>query len=104
MGAAIENFDDAGAVVVARYRFAGEDDQRSYRPAVRRLCYYERRARDCISRMSGMVFRPRSSLIRPHYKLADQLDAALAEGVPSLLRCKKLEVRGPGNVFLGLPD
>ena len=38
---------------------------------------------------------PEIDLDNDHLKLVDQLEAALSNGVPSLLHCRKLTVRGP---------
>ena len=94
MGAAIECFDDAGALVVPRSRFAPVKTT-SDLLALRSDAYQ-------ITDDGRAVLAPERNGIPPeilldpdHFKLVDQLDAALAGGVPSLLHCTRLEVRGP---------
>ena len=54
------------------------------------------------------VLAPRLRGIPPHvdldghYKLVDQLDAALEEGVPSLIACRNLRVEGPVRFSAGV--
>jgi len=94
MGAAIECFDHAGALVVPRSRFAPVKTT-SDLLALRSDAYQ-------ITEDGRAVLAPERGGIPPeivldsdHFKLVDQLDAALAGGVPSLLHCRRLEVRGP---------
>ena len=94
MGAAIECFPGAGAVVVPRTRFAPVKTT-AYLLALRSDAYV-------ISDDGMQMLAPERKGIPPeieldgdHLKLVDQLDAALAGGVPSLLHCRKLTVRGP---------
>lgn len=110
MGAAIECFDGAGALVVPRTRFAPVKTTADLL-ALRSDAYQ-------FSEDGWVELAPERKGIPPeivldptHFKLVDQLDAALAEGVPSLLHCRRLEVRGPvefsaadrlvGDVVLG---
>ncbi len=104
MGAAIESFEDAGAIVVPRIRFAPVKTT-SDLLALRSDAY-------AITEDSSVVLakpggRPPTINLDPnHYKLVDQLDEKIAGGVPSLKECSELIVRGPvlfnsENVFRG---
>jgi len=104
MGAAIECFDDAKAIVIPRERFA---------PV--------KTTSDLLALMSDayettddyrMVLRPERHGVPPIvkldgcYKFVDQLNSLVPDGPPSLLYCSKLEVYGklriaPGVVFKG---
>ena len=44
----------------------------------------------------------RTSISTHHYKLVDQLEAALAGGVPSLKACRNLRVKGPVRFSSGV--
>lgn len=105
MGAAIECFPNAGAIVVPRSRFAPvktcadlltvRSDAYEITPDWRIELRAERAGQP-----------PALDLDNAHYKLVDQLDAALAGGVPSLKDCSSLTVKGAvrfnaGNVFKG---
>lgn len=93
MGAAIECFDGAGAVVVPRSRFAPvkttadlfclRSDAYSVTPD-----WQVRLAPEC----NGVP--PAVDLDSKHYKLVDQLDALTTGGVPKLKQCRALNVRG----------
>lgn len=104
MGAAIEFFDNAGALVVRRSRFAPVKTT-SDLLALRSDAYeITEDWRVVLSR--GGQSPPAVDLDSNHYTIADQLDEKLAEGVPSLKDCRELIVRGPvlfnsGNVFRG---
>lgn len=110
MGAAIECFEDAGAVAVPRTRFAPVKTTGDLL-ALRSDAYVitEDGRAELASERNGVP--PEITLDSDHFKLVDQLDAALAGGVPSLLHCNKLEVKGPvkfsasdrfeGDVVLG---
>lgn len=94
MGAAIECFDGAGAVAVPRTRFAPVKTTGDLL-ALRSDAYL-------ITEDGRAVLAPERNGVPPeivldgdHFKLVDQLDAALVDGVPSLLHCRKLEVKGP---------
>lgn len=94
MGAAIECFDNAGAVVVPRTRFAPVKTTADLF-ALRSDAYVvteDGRAQLAPERYG---IPPEIILDGDHFKLVDQLDAALVGGVPSLLHCEKLEVSGP---------
>ena len=94
MGAAIECFDDAGAIVVPRSRFAPVKTT-SDLLALRSDAYVVT-SDFCVSLVpecNGVP--PTIDLDSEHYKLVDQLDAKLTAGVPSLKECGELKVRGP---------
>lgn len=109
MGAAIECFDNAGAVEVPRTRFAPVKTT-SDLLALRSDAYV-------ITEDGRAILAPERHGVPPNiilsddFKMVDQLDAALADGVPSLINCRRLEVRGPvkfkatdkfeGDVVLG---
>ncbi len=96
MGAAIECFEGAGAVVVPRSRFAPVKTTGDLL-ALRSDAYVitEDGRAELAPERNGVP--PEILLDADHFKLVDQLDAALADGVPSLLHCHKLEVRGPAK-------
>ncbi len=105
MGAAIECFPGAGAVEVPRSRFAPVktcDDLLALRSDAYVVTSDSRLELD-----PARAGRPPVVVLdKGHYKRADQLEAALAGGVPSLLGCDRLEVSGPvafeaGTVFGG---
>ena len=99
MGSAIECFAGAAAIEVPRSRFAPvktTDDLLALRSDAylvtddfRIELHPDRR---------GMP--PLVDLDKRHFKMVDQLETALANGVPSLLRCERLEVVG-AHVFSG---
>jgi UDP-N-acetylglucosamine pyrophosphorylase len=93
MGAAIECFDDAGAIVVPRSRFAPVKTTADLL-AVRSDAYdLTQDFRVCL--MSSREGRPPSiDLDAGHYKRVDQLEACLTEGLPSLKDCSSLRVEG----------
>jgi UDP-N-acetylglucosamine pyrophosphorylase len=94
MGAAIECFAGAGALAVPRTRFAPVKTTGDLL-ALRSDAYVitaDGRA-ELAPERQGVP--PEIVLDPDHFKLVDQLDAALADGVPSLLHCRRLEVRGP---------
>jgi UDP-N-acetylglucosamine pyrophosphorylase len=105
MGAAIECFDQAGAIVVPRTRFAPVKTT-SDLLALRSDAYEVTEDwRLVLNPICGGV-PPTIDLDAEHYKLVDQLDATLVEGVPSLAGCRELTVRGPvrfnsRDVFVG---
>lgn len=93
MGAAIECFPDAAAISVPRTRFA---------PVKTTGDLLSLRSDAYVVGDDGTVqltaerggIPPRVDL-DDHYKLVDQLEAALADGAPSLRNCASLRVRGP---------
>jgi len=93
MGAAIECFDQAGAIVVPRTRFAPVKTTADLL-ALRSDAYVitpDGRAQLAPER-EGI---PPEIVLDESYKLVDQLEAAIPHGVPSLLECHRLEVIGP---------
>jgi len=104
MGAAIECFENAGAIVVPRARFAPVKTT-SDLLALRSDAY--RVAGDCrVVLVSSAGQPPAIDLDANHYKLVEQLDEKVADGVPSLKDCRELTVRGPigfnsRNIFRG---
>jgi len=104
MGAAIQCFENAGALVVPRTRFAPVKTT-SDLLALRSDAYEI--TEDWRVVLAGERQQPPTIDLDPnHYKLVDELDAKLASGVPSLKNCQELIVRGPvlfnsGNVFRG---
>src|SRR5579884_1836816 len=105
MGAAIECFDAAGAIVVPRTRFAPVKTT-SDLLALRSDAYEVTDDWRLMLTQAGKGVPPAIDLDADHYKLVDQLDAALKDGVPSLKQCRELIVRGPvlfnaRNVFIG---
>jgi UDP-N-acetylglucosamine pyrophosphorylase len=104
MGAAIECFERTGAIAVPRARFAPVKTTADL--LALRSDAYE------ITEDWRLVLSPGCDGVPPtidlddNYKMVDQLDAALVEGVPSLKHCQKLTVRGAfkfgsKNVFSG---
>jgi UDP-N-acetylglucosamine pyrophosphorylase len=103
MGAAIECFDNAAAIVVARTRFAPVKTTSDL--MVLRSDTYEVTA-DWRITPANQESAPTLDLDPEHYKLVDQLDEKLAEGAPSMKDCCELIVRGPvrfntHNIFRG---
>jgi UDP-N-acetylglucosamine pyrophosphorylase len=94
MGAAIECFPDAGAIVVPRTRFTPVKttaDLFALRSDAYRLTADWR-----IVLANGDGAQPPAlELDAKHYKLVEQLDEKLSDGVPSLKKCQELVVRGP---------
>src|SRR5581483_396992 len=94
MGAAIECFNDAGAMVVPRTRFAPVKTSTDLL-ALRSDAYEVTEDWRLMLAPARHGIPPTIDLDPDHYKLVDQLDAKLAGGVPSLLECQELTVRGP---------
>jgi len=105
MGAAIECFEGAGAIAVPRTRFAPVKTT-SDLLSLRSDAYVVTPAWG-VELANGPAARPPTIDLDPsHYKLVDQLDEKLVDGVPSLKDCRELIVRGPvvlssANVFKG---
>jgi UDP-N-acetylglucosamine pyrophosphorylase len=104
MGAAIECFDGAGAIVVPRTRFAPVKTT-SDLFALGSDAYIVTPEWG-IELAHGTLQPPTMDLDSSHYKLVDQLDEKLRAGIPSLKDCRELIVRGPvafnsGNIFQG---
>jgi UDP-N-acetylglucosamine pyrophosphorylase len=93
MGAAIECFSDAAAIVVPRTRFAPVKTTGDLL-TLRSDAYVV--GDDGTVRLAGACggVPPRVDL-DDNYKLVDQLEAALAGGAPSLKGCASLKVSGP---------
>jgi len=94
MGAAIECFEDAEAVVVPRSRFAPVKTTADLL-AVRSDAYDLTKDYRVLLSPARNGRPPSIDLDRQYYKLVDQLEEALAEGVPSLEGCDSLKVDGP---------
>jgi len=93
MGAAIECFEDAGAIVVPRTRFAPVKTT-SDLLALRSDAYSV--TEDFRLILAAQDHQPPAiSLDEKFYKSIDQLDENLQHGVPSLKNCRELAVRGP---------
>lgn len=92
MGAAIQCFPDSGAVIVPRTRFAPVKttaDLLALRSDAYRVTEDWR-----MVLAEGREQPPAITLDSTHYGRVEQLDEKLADGVPSLKRCRELEVRG----------
>ena len=104
MGAAIQCFENAGALVVPRSRFAPVKTTADLM-ALRSDAYSVTEDwRIALQRSDGQP--PAIDLDPKYFKLVDQLDASLAGGVPSLKDCRGLVIRGPvafssENIFQG---
>lgn len=93
MGAAIEYFENSGAIVVPRSRFAPVKTTADLF-ALRSDAYLVTGDwRLVLAR--GDSGKPPKLDLDDHYRLVDQLDAAAPEGVPSLKNCAELKIRGP---------
>lgn len=94
MGAAIECFENTGAIVVPRTRFSPVKTT-SDLLALRSDAYVvtDDWRLNLAPETGGQP--PSLDLDSDHYRLVDQLDAALSEGLPSLKHCRELKVRGP---------
>ena len=105
MGAAIECFENAGAIVVPRTRFAPVKTCADLL-AVRSDAYETTPDWRIEMRPERHGQPPALNLDGAHYKLVDQLDALTHHGVPSLRSCDSLTVNGAvqfsaANVFQG---
>ncbi len=105
MGAAIECFADADAIIVPRARFAPVKTT-SDLLALRSDAYQVTEDSRLVLAANCGGIPPAIELDADHYKLVDQLDAKLTDGAPSLVRCRELTVRGPvlfsaENIFIG---
>jgi len=105
MGAAIERFENAGAVVVPRTRFIPVKTTADLL-ALRSDAFELKADWRVAPAKDGKNQAPTLDLDPNYYKLVDQLDSMLAGGVPSLRDCQELIVRGPvqfgaKNVFCG---
>jgi UDP-N-acetylglucosamine pyrophosphorylase len=94
MGAAIECFAGAGALVVPRSRFAPVKTTADLF-ALRSDAYAVTPDWQVTLVPECQGCPPTVTLDPNHYKLVDQLDAHTAAGLPSLKRCRELTVTGP---------
>ncbi len=105
MGAAIECFEKSGAVVVPRGRFAPVKTTSDL--LVLRSDACEVAGDFSVSLAAACEGRPPVvKLDGLHARFVEQLDRMTARGVPSLARCRRLEIEGPvafeaGVVFQG---
>lgn len=94
MGAAISCLPRTGAVVVPRGRFApvkSTEDLLALRSDA-----YDVTPDYRLELLPSRQSRPPSiQLDSKHYKMVDQLEAMIAQGVPSLKDCERLEIQGP---------
>ena len=101
MGAAIECFENAGAIVVPRNRFA---------PVKTTSDLLVLRSDACVLTDDWQMVLAPSRQGRPpsvdldgdDYRLIDQLDEKLREGIPSLVGCQALTVCGPVSFDRGV--
>jgi UDP-N-acetylglucosamine pyrophosphorylase len=93
MGAAIECFDGADAIVVTRKRFAPVKKCNDL--LLLRSDVYAISENFTLQLAEGVEKAPVVDLDDKHFKLVHQLDAAIAGGVPSLAKCTRLKVSGP---------
>jgi UDP-N-acetylglucosamine pyrophosphorylase len=104
MGAAIECFPDAAAIAVPRTRFAPVKTTGDL--LTLRSDAYQIGEDGTVQLVASRQGVPPKVDLDDHYKLVDQLDAALVDGAPSLKDCESLKVGGPVGfssevVFLG---
>jgi hypothetical protein len=95
MGAAIECFDGADAIVVTRKRFAPVKKCNDLLLLLLRSDVYAISENFTLQLAEGVEKAPVVDLDDKHFKLVHQLDAAIAGGVPSLAKCTRLEVSCP---------
>lgn len=100
MGAAIECFDNAGAVNVPRSRFAPVKTTADLL-ALRSDAYEITEDWRLVLHPALNGQPPILDLDNDHYRLVDQLEAKLL-GVPSLKQCRHLQVQGPINFSPGV--
>ena len=100
MGAAIQCFSGAQAILIPRSRFAPVKTT-SDLLSLSSDAYEETPDR-------RMVLRPERNGVPPNvkldgtYKFVDSLSSLIPEGSPSLLRCKKLEIKGKVVLSAGI--
>ena len=92
MGAAIECFPDARAVDVPRRRFAPVKTTADL--LTLRSDAYDIRPDGTVALAPELGEIPPHVELDQHYKLVDQLETALAGGIPSLKGCRNLKVKG----------
>lgn len=105
MGAAIESFEGAGAIVVPRSRFAPVKTT-SDLLALRSDAYEVTEDWRVALAQPGNSSPPAIDLDASYYKNIEQLETAITGGAPSLRHCREIIVRGPvqfnsGVVFRG---
>lgn len=93
MGAAIESFRGAGAIEVSRKRFAPVKTTADLLVIRSNACRLTPDFRLELDPARGGV-PPEVELDSAHYKLVDGVEALVANGVPDLLACAKLTVKG----------
>jgi UDP-N-acetylglucosamine pyrophosphorylase len=101
MGAAIELFERAGAIVVPRSRFAPVKTT-SDLFTVRSDVYSLTPEWQMVLAPARKGVPPTVSLDGKHYKFVDQLDNKTKDGVPSLVECDELTVVGPVSFGRGI--
>jgi len=94
MGAAIEAFDGAGAIVVPRSRFAPVKTT-SDLLALRSDAYAVTEDWRIVLAKGGDSSPPAINLDSTYYKNIEQIEEAVSDGVPSLKDCSELIVQGP---------
>ncbi len=104
MGAAIEYFENSGAIVVPRSRFAPVKTTSDLLVLRSDACVMTEDWRVCLA--GGLEQPPKVDLDGEQYKQVDQLDALTRNGIPSLRSCRELTIRGPvvlnsRNVLIG---
>lgn len=100
MGAAIECFEDAAAVDVPRTRFAPVKTTADL--LTLRSDAYEIAEDGSVMLAAECCGIPPKVVLDGKYKLVDQLEFALETGVPSLKRCRSLQVSGPVHFAPGV--
>ncbi len=93
MGAAIQFFEGAGGILVGRNRFAPVKKTNDLF-ALRSDAYEVSEAFTMVAATESGA-PPVIDLDKKHFKLVSQLEASVTGEVPSLIRCKKLKVKGP---------
>lgn len=104
MGAAIECFDDSGALVVPRERFAPVKTTSDLLGV--RSDAYEVAEQGAVLRLAERRAGrpPQITLDSAHYALLDRFETLFADGPPSLIHCRSAAITGPvrfsGDVLL----
>jgi len=101
MGAAIENFEQSGAVVVTRDRFAPVKTTADLL-ALRSDAYVVTDDARLVLHESRKGQPPLIELDAAHYKIVDGLERLLSGGVPSLIECVSLKIVGPVEFASGV--
>jgi len=105
IGAAIESFEDSGAIMVPRTRFAPVKTT-SDLLVLRSDAYTVTEDWRVVLSDGSSDVPPVVQLDDAHYKLVEQVNEKTARGVPSLKHCRQLVIRGPillssENIFRG---